>query len=146
MTYSKKATCRFDVSSWNETLVVDIDGTGTTAGETYYPDRGFTRTETVYAYRGDVEGTGTSAGLIAYHSGAAPILGLERFEGSIGGHDGSCVFRHVGVQDKGSVTDHLEVVPGMGTGGLEGLRGEADLSIGGHSDDGYELVLSYDLD
>jgi uncharacterized protein DUF3224 len=109
-------------------------------------DRGFTRTETVYTYRGDVEGTGTSAGLIAYHCEAAPILGLERFEGSIGGHDGSCVFRHVGVQDKGSVTDHLEVVPGMGTGGLEGLRGEADLAIGGHSDDGYELVLSYDLD
>lgn len=145
MTYSKQATCRFDVSSWNETLVVDIDGTETTAGEAYYPDRGFTRTETVYTYRGDVEGTGTSAGLIAYHAGAAPILGLERFEGSIGGHDGSCVFRHVGVQDKGSVTDHLEVVPGMGTGGLEGLRGEADLVIGGHSDDGYELVLSYDL-
>jgi hypothetical protein len=33
----------------------------------------------------------------------------------------------------------------MGTGGLEGLRGEADLAIAGHSDDGYELVLSYDL-
>jgi hypothetical protein len=145
MTHSKKATCRFDVSSWKETLVSDIDGTGTTVGEAYYPDRGFTRTETVYTYRGDMEGTGTSAGLIAYHAGAAPILGLERFEGSIGGHDGSCVFRHVGVQDKGSVTDHLEVVPGMGTGGLEGLRGEADLLIAGHSDDGYELVLSYEL-
>jgi hypothetical protein len=145
MTYSKKATCRFDVASWTETLVCDIDGTGTTAGEAYYPDRGFTRTETVYTYRGDVEGTGTAAGLIAYHAGAAPILALERFEGSIDGHEGSCVFRHVGVQDKGSVTDHLDVVAGMGTGGLETLRGEAELSIGGHSDDGYELVLAYDL-
>jgi hypothetical protein len=145
MTYSKKATCRFDVASWTETLVCDIDGTGTTAGEAYYPDRGFTRTETVYTYRGDVEGTGTAAGLIAYHAGAAPILALERFEGSIDGHEGSCVFRHVGVQDKGSVTDHLDVVAGMGTGGLETLRGEAELSIGGHSDAGYELVLAYDL-
>jgi hypothetical protein len=145
MTYSRKATGRFDVASWTETLVVDIDGTGTTAGDAYYPDRGFTRTETVYTYRGELEGTGTSAGLIAYHAGAAPILGLERFEGSIGGHDGSCVFRHVGVQDQGSVTDHLEVVAGMGTGGLEGLRGEGELRLSGPSEDGYELVLSYDL-
>jgi hypothetical protein len=42
-------------------------------------------------------------------------------------------------------TSRLEVVPGMGTGGLEGLRGEAELRIAGHSDHGYELVLSYDL-
>ena len=43
------------------------------------------------------------------------------------------------------MSTHVEVVPGMGTGGLEGLRGEAELKIAGHSDDGYELVLSYDL-
>ena len=34
----------------------------------------------------------------------------------------------------------------MGTGGLEGLRGEAELRIAGHSEDGYELVLAYDVD
>jgi hypothetical protein len=28
---------------------------------------------------------------------------------------------------------------------LESLRGEADLLIEGHSDNGYELVLDYDL-
>jgi hypothetical protein len=63
----------------------------------------------------------------------------------VGGQDGTCVFRHVGSQDAGAVSAHLEVVPGLGTGGLEGLRGEADLEIAGHSDDGYALVLSYDL-
>ena len=35
---------------------------------------------------------------------------------------------------------------GLGTGGLEGLRGEAELRIAGHSEDGYELVLAYELD
>ncbi|WP_442971871.1 hypothetical protein [Rhodococcus sp. WMMA185] len=40
----------------------------------------------------------------------------------------------------------MEVLPGMGTGGLSDLRGVADLSIAGHSDSGYELVLSYDID
>jgi len=145
MTYAHKATSRFDVASWSESLVSDIDGEGTTAGDAYYPNRGLTRADVSYTYRGDIEGTGTVSYLIAYKADAAPVLGLERFEGSIGGHEGTCVLRHVGSQDRGSVSGRLEVVPGMGTGGLEHLRGEADLSIGGHSDDGYDLVLSYDI-
>ena len=146
MTYTKKATCRFDVASWKEQVFVDIDeGEGTTAGEMYYPKRGLTRAEVEYSYRGDVEGRSTLVYLIAYKADAAPVLGLEQFTGSVDGHEGSFVFRHDGSQDAGSVTARLEVVPGMGTGGLEGLRGEAELRIAGDSDDGYELVLSYDL-
>jgi hypothetical protein len=33
----------------------------------------------------------------------------------------------------------------MGTGGLETLAGEAELAIAGHSEDGYDLVLSYEI-
>ena len=56
MTYTKKATCRFDVKSWTEQAYVDIDpGEGTTAGETYYPKRGLTDAEVGYTYTGDVE-------------------------------------------------------------------------------------------
>jgi hypothetical protein len=146
MTYTKRATCRFDVASWKEQAYVDIDGEGTTAGETYYPKRGVTDAEVGYTYTGDVEGTSTLHYLIAYKADAAPVLGLEQFTGSVGGHEGTCVFRHTGSQDSGSVTAHLEVVRGMGTGGLEALRGEAELRIAGHSEDGYELVLAYDLD
>jgi len=146
MSYSKKATGRFDVTSWQEEAFVDVDGTGTKAGDSYYPDRGLSRALVQYAYTGDLEGTSTAGMLIAYKADAAPVLGLEQFTGSVDGHEGSCVFRHVGEQDKGSVSTRLEVVPGLGTGGLETLRGEAELRIGGHSDDGYELVLSYDLD
>ncbi len=146
MTYTSTATCRFDVASWSERAYVDIDeGEGTTAGETYYPKRGLTRAEVGYTYTGDVEGTSTLTYLIAYKADAAPVLGLEQFTGSVDGHEGSCVFQHTGSQDAGSVSAHLEVVPGMGTGGLEGLRGEAELRISGHSEDGYELVLHYDL-
>jgi hypothetical protein len=147
MTYTKKATCRFEVASWKEKAYVDIDeGEGTTAGEMYYPKRGLTQAQVGYTYTGEVEGSSSLAYLIAYKGDAAPVLGLEQFTGSIGGHEGSCVFQHLGSQDAGSVSAHLEVVPGLGTGGLEGLRGEAELRIAGHSEDGYELVLSYDLD
>ena len=145
MSYSHTATCKFKVASWSETAYVDIDGEGTRVGELYYPKRGLSKAEVSYAYSGEVEGTGTLVYLIAYKADAAPVLGLERFTGSVGGHEGSCVFRHVGSQDAGSVSARLEVVPGMGTGGLESLVGEAELAIAGHSDDGYELVLSYDL-
>jgi hypothetical protein len=145
MTYSHEATCRFSVLSWTENLVTDIDGEGTKSGDAYYPNRGVTQTEVSFAYKGDIEGTSKSVGLIAYKQDAAPVLSLERFEGSIGGHEGTCVFQHIGSQDKGSVTSYVEVVPGMGTGGLENLRGEANLTLAGHSEDGYELVLSYDI-
>jgi hypothetical protein len=146
MTYSKKATCTFVVASWTEKAYVDIDGEGTTAGEMYYPRRGLSHAEVGYTYTGDVEGSSTLAYLIAYKPEGGPVLGLEQFTGSIGGHEGSCVFVHTGGQDAGSVTAHVEVLTGMGTGGLEGLRGGAELKIAGHSEDGYELVLSYDLD
>ncbi|MGH3316806.1 MAG: DUF3224 domain-containing protein [Nocardioidaceae bacterium] len=142
---SHRAVGRFKVASWSETLVTDIDGEGTTAGEAYFPKRGVTRTDNAYSYTGNIEGTSEVAYLIAYKPDAAPVLGMERFHGSIGGHEGSCVFQHIGSQDQGSVSGHVEVVPGMGTGGLENLRGEADLSIAGHSDDGYEIELRYDI-
>lgn len=145
MSYTHEATCRFNVSSWSEQLVTDIDGQGTTAGQAYYPDRGVTRAEVGYTYTGEIEGAGALTYLIAYKADAAPVLGLERFEGSIAGHEGTCVFQRIGRQDQGSVSERLEVVPGMGTGGLVGLRGAADILVAGHADNGYELVLSYDL-
>jgi hypothetical protein len=148
MTYSHTATCRFTVASWNEAVVVDVDGeeAGTRTGDQYYPARGVTRADCGYRYTGDLEGTSTLTWLIAYAPGGAPVVGMEQVTGSLAGHDGSFVLQHTGWQDAGSVRGRVEVVPGLGTGGLEGLRGEAELLIAGHSDDGYELVLRYDLD
>ncbi|WP_009473539.1 DUF3224 domain-containing protein [Rhodococcus sp. JVH1] len=145
MSYSHTARGKFSIAAWSESMIVDIDGEGTTAGDAYYPTRGANRATVAYSYSGDIEGTSTVVYLIAYKADAAPVLGLERFEGSIGGHDGTCVFQHIGSQDQGSVSARIEVVPGMGTGGLVDLRGSADLSIAGPDDSGYEFVLSYDV-
>lgn len=145
MAYAHEAKSRFTVTGWSEAAFVDIDGEGTTMGDAYYPRRGLSRADVKYAYNGDIEGNSTVAYLISYKEGAAPVTGFERFEGSIGGHDGSCVLRHTGSHTGEGVEAHVEVVPGMGTGGLADLRGEAELRIAGHSDDGYELVLVYDL-
>ncbi|HEX5988114.1 MAG TPA: DUF3224 domain-containing protein [Nocardioides sp.] len=147
MTYSRTAKARFTVSSWDEDVVVDLDGeeAGTKAGDMYYPNRGWTTTRCVYDYTGDIEGRSLSTAFIAYKPDGAPFMGFEQITGSIDGHDGSFVLRSTGWQDAGSVRATLEVVPGLGTGGLETLRGEGEIDISGHSDDGYELVLNYDL-
>lgn len=144
--YSHKATCRFQVASWDEKVISDIDGEGTTYGEVYYPRRGISRAEVGYTYTGDLEGSSTAAFLMGYRAEDDLVLALERFTGSIAGREGSCVFQHTATHDSSSVRGTLRVVQGMGTGELENLRGEADVLIEGHSDDGYELVLHYDLD
>lgn len=145
MGYAHTASCRFTVGSWSEDVVVDIDGDGTRAGETYYPNRGFSRASVSFTYSGELEGTSTLSYLIAYRPGDAPTFGIEQVTGAVNGHEGSFVLLHTGRHDAEAVTEHLEVLPGMGTGGLEGLTGEAELRLAGQSDDGYELVLHYDL-
>jgi hypothetical protein len=143
--YSHKATCRFRVSSWDETVLTDIDGEGTTHGEMYYPRRGISHATVGYTYTGGIEGTSQLLYLLGYRDGDDLVLGLERFTGSVDGREGSCVFQHSGSHDSSAVRGRLQVVPGMGTGDLVELRGEAELLIEGHNEDGYELVLHYDL-
>ena len=147
MGYAHTATCRFNVASWEESVVVDIDGEaeGARAGTAYYPRRGFSQASVAYTYTGDIEGTSTVGYLIAYRPGDAPTFGMEQVTGAVNGQEGSFVLLHTGKHDAEGVYEHLEIVPGMGTGGLEGITGEAELKLVGHSDDGYELVLHYDL-
>ena len=136
MTYTRKASGRFSVTSWSEEAFADIDGEGTTAGGTYYPKRGLSHARVGYTYTGALRGTSVLSYLIAYRPGGAPVFAFEHFTGAVDGHEGSCVLQHVGGQDAGSVRGHVEVVSGMGTGELANLRGEAELRIAGHSDDG----------
>ena len=55
------------------------------------------------------------------------------------------MLQHVGDHDAEAVRATLTIVEGMGTGGLEGMTGEATIELAGHSDDGYDITLSYDL-
>lgn len=136
---------KFQVKSWDETIVADIDGDGVEMNGAYYPKRGFSRADVTYAYSGGIDGTGTVAYLVAYRDAAAPISAFERFEGSVDGHDGSFVLQHAGEQDANGVRATLTIVDGLGTGGLERMRGEATIDLAGHDDDGFDIELSYDL-
>ncbi|MBO0842811.1 MAG: DUF3224 domain-containing protein, partial [Nocardioides sp.] len=146
--YSRKATGRFTISGWKEQAYVDIDGAGMTMGDAYIPTRGLTDATTTYTYTGEIEGTATSRMLAAYAPGQpATFEGYAQFTGSIAGQDGSCVWRFQGTYaEADGVRQHLTIAPGLGTGGLEGLSGEADLALGTETPEGgYELVLAYDI-
>ena len=145
MTRAHTATARFTVASWDESVVVDIDGDTEGPDGARYPSRGFSRADVTYAYSGSMDGTGVLAYLISYRPGHAPVTGFERFEGSIDGHDGSIVLQHVGEHDPEGVRATVSIVDGLGTGGLETMSGEATIELAGHSDDGYEITLAYDL-
>lgn len=136
---------RFTVASWEEKVVVDIDGTGTEINGVTYPTRGFSRAVATYSYTGGIEGSGHVAYLISYVPGFAPVTGFERFEGSIDGHEGSLVLQHVGDHDAEAVRATVHVVEGLGTGGLAGVTGEATIELAGHSDDGYDITFTYDV-
>jgi hypothetical protein len=140
------ATGRFTVTSWDESPVYTTDEETIEISGITYPARGFTRAQVSYAYSGDVGGTGTVAYLIAYISGqAAPTVGFQGFEGTIDGHEGGLVLRHSGEHDDAAVRERLDIVPGLGTGGLADMRGYAEVELAGHSDDGYPITFHYSM-
>ncbi|GAB3561915.1 DUF3224 domain-containing protein [Spelaeicoccus albus] len=145
MNRTYQATAKFHVKSWDETIIADIDGEGAEMNGTYYPKRGFSRADVTYAYSGALEGTSSVAYLISYREGAAPVVAFERFEGSLDGRAGSFVMQHAGEQDTAGVRETLTVVEGLGTGDLASLRGKASIDLSGHSDDGFDIALDYDM-
>ena len=74
--------------------------------------------------------------LLAYgaEEGSAAYVGFERVVRRVHGRPGSFVLHH---------TATWSVVPDTGTGGLLGLRGEAEISVA--PDGGHSFSLDYDL-
>ena len=77
------------------------------------------------SFAGDITGEGTVRFLqTAYPDGTASFVGVERVVGALGGRSGSFVLQDQGTVANQLVTGSWFVVPGSGTGGLAGLRGE----------------------
>jgi len=95
-------------------------------------------------FRGDIEGESTVRVLQAVaRDGSASFVGVQRVRGSIGGRTGSFLLQPSGTL-AGKVTKaEWFVVPGSGTGDLQGLRGEGgfEAQLGEHG----SYWLDYDL-
>ena len=76
-------------------------------------------------FHGDLKGTskGEMLGAGDPSKGTAGYVALEHFTGTLDGHKGSFALQHNGTMDHGKFQLSVVVVPGSGTGELEGIAG-----------------------
>jgi hypothetical protein len=107
----------FTMKSWDEHVAGGGDGSPR-----------YAHARAVFDYSGAIQGTSTCDYLL-YYAGAGYETeeqtgsGLERIEGSVGGHSGSFVIRHEATYGPDGIRLAFTVVPGSGTGELAGLSG-----------------------
>jgi hypothetical protein len=129
------ATAEFEVTSWDENGTLEANGASKV-----------THASVTMDFDGDVEGTGTVEWLMGYDdSGKATFVGLERVVGSVAGRSGTFVLRHSGTFDGKVARADLAVVPGSGTGELEGMTGTGSFEAGMGEDGTRSIDLDYEL-
>ncbi len=75
--------------------------------------------------------------------GSATFVGLERVVGNVAQKAGSFVLQRTGVFENGVAKESYFVIPGSGTGELQGLRGEGSSAVGHGTE--HPLTLTYEL-
>jgi hypothetical protein len=128
------ASATFDIDEWDEQPW--DDGIGAR----------LTRTHIAKTYHGEIEGSSVGELLMAYAQDTASraYVGFERIVGQVGDRIGSFVLHHTATASGAGHAVSWSIVPDTGTGGLEGISGEAQIVVlakGGHS-----ITLDYDLD
>jgi hypothetical protein len=94
-------------------------------------------------FTGELEGESTAELMIAKSEGGGGYVGHDRISGTLQGQSGSFVFQHTGLMGPGGVTNSGTIVPGTGTGDLEGITGEGTMLA---DDEGnHILTLLYEL-
>jgi hypothetical protein len=130
----KKAQATFQVKGWDENPYHESEG-----------GPKLTRATVQTAYQGDIEGEGAVEYLMVHRTdGTANFVGMERIEGRLGGRSGSFVLQHEGTFEAGTAKTRWSVVPGSGTGELEGLRGDGGFAAE-HAQE-FPVTLDYELD
>jgi Protein of unknown function (DUF3224) len=94
-------------------------------------------------FRGGLEGNSTAELMIAKSEGGGGYVGHDRINGTLGGKSGSFVFQHTGLMGPDGVTNTGTVVPGSGTGELEGITGEGTMLA--DEEGNHTLTLQYEL-
>ena len=137
-----KVVAEFDVVSWDQTPYDGVPG-GPALGEAVVGK----------TYRGDLEGTGEARLLMCQAEGGADAAGgpvnagyvaSEQIVGRLAGREGTFVVQHWGVAADGATPWTAgHVVPGSGTGELEGLTGTVEIAV--DADGKHTLALDYSV-
>jgi len=129
----KVANSRFTIKSWDEKPY----------GEGQDIPR-LTRAAVMRTFTGDIAGEGHVEYLMMYRSdGSATCVGLERVVGHLAGKAGSFVLQRTGAFENGVAKESYFVIPGSGTGELQGLRGEGTSAVGHGTE--HPLTLTYEF-
>jgi hypothetical protein len=127
------ANARFAIKSWDEKPYSEHEG-----------QPRLTRASVTKSYTGDIEGEGQIEYLMMYRGdGSASFVGLERIVGRIVGKSGTFVLERKGVFESGQAKESYVVIPGSGTGELQGLRGNGSSAVGHGME--HPFSLSYEL-
>ena len=127
------ATSTFFLRQWDEKPYDEADGAPK-----------LTRASVLYGFEGEVSGEGRLEYLMAYLPDASALfVGFQRFMGRVGSREGTFIFQHSGRFANGVATDTWTVMPGSGTGGLAGIRGQVEFSAS--HQDRYEIIFEYDF-
>jgi len=110
------------------------------------PGAKLTKSTVTKAMHGAIEGEGTAESITFYRSDtSASYVGLERIVGRIGNRSGSFVLQATGTFENDTAKTAWSVVPGSGTDGLKGLRGEGGY-IARHGEGKVPFTLDYEFD
>lgn len=126
------ATGTYDIKTWVDTpLDEGEDGAG------------ITRSSVTQSFQGDIVGEGAVEFLMVSPDGvSANFVGLQRVVGSVGDRTGSFVLQVSGKFD-GEPSGTWSVLPGLGRGDLQGLRGEGGFEA---RDGGMHFTLDYSFE
>jgi hypothetical protein len=131
---SMHAVSRFKIQGWDERSYAELGGPK------------LTQASVKQDFSGDIDGEGAVEWLMCYRPDqTADFVGLQRITGQLGDREGSFVLLQTeGTFDGTEARGRLAVVPGSGTGALEGLRGSGEFRAphGGAP----SMTLDYDLD
>jgi hypothetical protein len=130
------ASSSFTIDDWEEQPILDEDGLR------------IYRTHFSKRFEGGLEARSVGD-MIMTHLGGQPVAycGFEHVSGTLAGRLGSFVLHHNAANGiEGGLS--LTVVPGSGTGHLDGLQGAARIEVSGQVGDvtaAHVLVLDYQL-
>lgn len=133
MATTTSARAEFRITSWDEQPYAEFAGT-----------EKLTRTTVAQAYTGDLVGDGRSDSLMYYPPTGSPVpyVGLEHFTATLAGRAGTFVARSHGAYADGVAEVTWSVLPGSGTGGLAGLRGDGGFRAA-HGEQAITLTFDY---
>ena len=113
------ASATFEIDSWDETPWDESIGAR------------LTRTRVTKTFSGDIDARSVAELLMAYaeDTGSRAYVGFERITGTIGARTGSFVLHHTATASTAGHAVSWSIVPDTGTGGLEGILGEAQIYV-----------------